>query len=124
MVKSGGKNMICIECPKGCNLAVDIENCKVVKVSGARCPKGLGYAVAELENPSRILTATALSDGLDIKLIPVRTDKPIPKKELFRAMEEIGKMRIGVPVEAGGVICRNFLGLGVNLVATRQAQLL
>jgi CxxC motif-containing protein len=119
---AGVKNMICIECPKGCSLTVDIEDRKVSGVRGARCPKGLGYAVAELENPSRILTATVLSDGLDIKLVPVRTDRPIPKKELFRAMEEIGRMRLVRPVEAGGVVAENFLGLGVNLIATRPAK--
>ena len=114
--------MICIECPKGCSLTVDIEDRNVSGVRGARCPKGLCYSVAELENPSRMLTATVLSDGLDIKLVPVRTDRPIPKKELFRAMEEIGRMRLVRPVEAGGVVAENFLGLGVNLIATRPAK--
>ena len=31
------KNMICIECPKGCALAVDIDNGKVVKVIEESC---------------------------------------------------------------------------------------
>jgi CxxC motif-containing protein len=115
------KKMVCIECPKGCLLSADIENCKVVKVAGAKCPKGIIYAAAEAENPSRILTATVLADGLDIKLVPVRTDKPIPKKDLFRAMEEIGKMRIAKPLRAGDTIVDNFLGLGVKLMATREA---
>ena len=114
------KKMVCIECPKGCVLSVDIENCKVVKVTGAKCPKGIVYAAAEIDNPSRILTATVLADGLDIKLVPVRTDKPLPKKDLFRAMEEIEKMRITKPLKCGDTIVDNFLGLGVKLVATRK----
>ena len=114
------KNMVCIECPKGCLLSVDIELCAVKGVKGAKCPKGVGYAVTEIENPARILTATVVAKGLDVKLVPVRTNKPMPKKDLFRAMEEIGKLRITKPVRAGETVVENFLGLGVKLVATRE----
>ena len=115
------KKMTCIECPKGCTLSVDIENCKVVKVDGAKCPKGTAYAVSESESPVRIFTATVMAEGLNLKLVPVRTDKPIPKRDIFKAAEETGRMRIKVPLEAGDTIIENFLGLGVKLVATREA---
>ena len=118
------KRMICIECPKGCALSVDIENCKVVKVEGAKCPKGNEYAVTEAESPMRILTATALTEGLSLKLVPVRTDRAIPKKELSRAVKEIRKMRITSPVKSGDAIDKDFLGLGVKLIATREAGLI
>ncbi len=113
------KKMICIECPKGCALSVDIENCKVNKVTGAGCPRGIAYAVSEVQDPSRIFTATVLAEGLDLKLVPVRTAKPIPKKDLFRAAEEVHKMRITKPLKAGDVIVEDFLALGVKLIATR-----
>ena len=115
------KKMTCIECPKSCALSVDIENCEVKNVAGAKCPRGAAYAVSEVQSPVRILTATAMAIGLDLKLIPVRTDKPIPKKDIIRAAEEIGKMKIGKPVKVGDVIVENFLGLGVKLLATREA---
>lgn len=114
------KKMTCIECPKGCTLSVDIENCRVIQVSGAKCPRGTGYAVSEIQNPVRILTATVASKGLNLKLVPVRTDKPIPKKDISRAVEEIGKIRVASPLKAGDVIAENFLGLGVKLLATRE----
>ena len=115
------KNMICIECPNGCVLSVEIDPGRVVKVSGARCPKGMAYAAAEIDNPVRIFTATALTRGLSLKLIPVRTNKPIPRKDLSRAIEEVLKIRVKEPVETGDIIIDNFLGLGVNLIATRKA---
>lgn len=113
------KTLTCIECPKGCGLSVDIENCKVKDVKGAKCPKGIGYAIAELENPTRVLTATVPAKGLGLKLVPVRTDKPIPKKDLLKAMEEIGKIRITRKLSSGDTIIEDFLGLGVKLVVTR-----
>ncbi len=114
------KNLTCIECPLGCILSVDVENCKVIKVSGNKCPKGEKYAVSEIENPIRILTSTILCQGLDLKILPVRTDQPIPKARIQESMAEIKKIRVNKPVQAGEIIAKNFLGLGVNLIATRN----
>jgi len=101
-------------------LSVDIENCRVIKVSGNKCPKGEGYAASEIENPLRILTSAVLSEDLLLKMIPVRTDKPIPKSRILDAMAEIKKLRVSRPLRVGEVIVNNFLGLGANLIATRD----
>lgn len=114
------KKLTCIECPKGCILSVEIENCRVVKVSGNECPKAEKYAAQEIENPMRILTSVVLAEGLELKMVPVRTDKPIPKSKIMEAMGEIKKMRLKNPVESGSVIVENFLNLGVSLLATRN----
>lgn len=113
------KNMICIECPKSCALAVDIDNGKAAKVRGAKCPKGAAYAALEVQDPVRILTATVSAEGLSLKLVPVRTNKPIPKKDILKAMEEIKKIRVKAPVRVGDVVIKDLLGLGVKVTATR-----
>lgn len=114
------KELICIECPKGCVLSVDIENCRVVKVSGSECPKGEKYAVSEIEDPKRILTSTVLTQGLSLKMLPVRTDRPIPKSRIFEAMNEIRKIKINKAVNAGDIILENLLGIEINLIVTRD----
>jgi CxxC motif-containing protein len=116
------KNITCIECPVGCSLRVDIENCRVVKVEGHKCPKGEKYAIAEVENPVRVLAATVLAQGLSVKMIPVKTDVPIPKERMMEAMTEIKRIRLDRPVKVGDVIKDDLLGLGVKLVATRSVQ--
>ena len=116
------KEMTCIECPVGCSLAVEYEGCKVTKVSGNKCPKAEPYAAAEIENPERFLTSVVLCEGLGLKMLSVRTDEPIPKKKISDAMAEIKKIRLRIPVQAGDIIAANFLGLGVNLIATREAE--
>ncbi len=103
-------------------MTVDIENFKVIRVTGNKCPKGEEYAISEIENPARILTSSVLSQGLGLKMIPVRTDKPIPKSRIFEAMEEIKKVRLSRPLNTGNVIVKNFLGLDVNLIATRRVE--
>ena len=116
------KKITCIECPKGCTLSLDIENCRVVKVSGNECPKGEKYAIAEVESPLRVLTSSILTEGLDLKMAPVRTDRAIPKSKMLDAVDAIKKIRIKKRVRQGEVIAENFLGLGVNLIATREVR--
>ena len=115
------KKLTCIECPKSCALSIGIENCRVVKVSGNECPKGQMYAVQEIEHPMRILTSAVLAQGLSLKMVPVRTDKPIPKASLAGAMDEVKKLRLTIPVKSGAILVNNFLNLGVNLITTRTA---
>ena len=114
------KKLTCIECPKGCLLSIDIENCRVVKVSRNECPKGEKYAIQEIENPMRILTSAVLAKGLSLKMVPVRTDKPIPKSKIMEAMGEIKKIRLRNPVKTGEVVLENLLNIGANVIATRD----
>ena len=114
------REMICIECPLGCALSVDIDNSKVIATRGNKCPKGEVYAVSEVESPRRFFTATVLAENLEIKMVPVKTAAPIPKAKIIEAAIEIKKIKINKPVSAGETIVKNFLGLGVDLVATRS----
>ena len=113
------KKMICIECPKGCVLEADMDS-KPIGITGNLCPKGEKYAISEIENPVRVLTSSVLTEGMSLKMVPVRTDRPIPKKDLLEAMEEIKKIRLKKSVAVGDIVMKDLLGLGVNLVATRE----
>ena len=115
------KKIICVECPKGCVLSIDLQNDEVKDIIGNECPKGQDYAVSEIKNPMRILTTSVLTQGLLLKMVPVRTDKPIPKNKLSVAINEVKKIRLCNPVTSGDVIVKNFLGLDVNLIATRNS---
>lgn len=116
------RKMICIECPRSCALTVDIENCRIFKVEGNKCPKGAEYARSEVENPVRILTGTVLTQGLALKMVPVRTDQPIPKTKIFEAAAEFKKIKVTKPLHTRDIIVANFMGLGVNLIATRDSE--
>ncbi len=115
------KKMTCIECPVGCQLEVEIgESGKVVTVSRNKCPKGEKYAIEETENPVRVLTTTVLTEGLPLRTVSVKTDRPIPKARLLEAMREISKVRLRKSVKVGEVVVPNLIGLDANLIATRN----
>ena len=101
-------------------LAVDIADGKLIKAGGNRCHKGLVYARAEVENPQRIFTSTVLCSGLELKMLPVRTTQPIPKAKIIEVGLEVKKIRVDKPVSVGEAVVKNFLSLGVDLIATRN----
>ncbi|MBI4651363.1 DUF1667 domain-containing protein [Candidatus Desantisbacteria bacterium] len=114
------KKMTCIECPKGCLIKITLENLQIVKIDGNICIKGKTYAGSEINNPLRIVTSSVLALGLPLKMIPVRTDKPVSKDKIFEVMSLIKKVRVTKPVYAGDIIVTNILQSGANLIATRD----
>ena len=105
----------CVECPLGCDLTVKIEEEKIVNISGNSCPRGKAYAESEVILPKRVLTTTVrLSDG---RVLPVKTDKPIPKFETLNLMEKINKIIVNPPIKMGEIIAKDLI-YGVNLIAT------
>ena len=109
------KKLICISCPRGCHLEVD-EN---LNVTGNTCPRGKTYGIAEVTNPTRMISSTVkIIDGEIIRL-PVATASPIPKGKIFDVMNEINKVSVKAPIKCGDVVIKNVLGLGVDIIATR-----
>ena len=115
------RELTCIVCPKGCQLRVELEGKKVLSVSGHTCKRGEAYAQAECTAPMRTLTTTAAVIGGGV--VPVKTDKTIPKERMFDCMAEINKARVPADAKAGDVVIENILGTGANVITTRNVQL-
>lgn len=111
------KNMTCIICPMGCDLEIEITE-NDIKVTGNTCPRGEVYAKNECTNPVRTLTTTMrCKNG---KILPVKTDKPVPKDKLFECMEVINKTLAVLPISVGDIIIENILDTGSNVVASKE----
>ena len=114
------KLIICIQCPKGCNVKITFSKKAIIKIEGNTCEKGELYVKQELENPVRTITSTVLTKGLELKMLPVKTSSSIPKAKIMEIMKEIRKTLVKKPVKTGDVIIKNILGLGIDLVSTRD----
>ncbi len=114
------KKLICVECPKGCVLIVDINGESVVSVSGNECPKGEKYAYHEAGNPVRVLTSTICVEGMSVRMLPIKTDRAIPKEMLMSVIQEVKKIRLMRSVAVGDIILRNVCNSGANIIATRE----
>lgn len=115
-------NVICTNCPMGCNITLSIEerSGEVIAIEGNKCKQGRQYALAEFRNPVRVLTATVRTTSKKSPLLPVRTNKPIPKDKMKDMMYVIARIIVNKPVKIGQVIEPNIMDMGVNLIATRD----
>ncbi len=115
--------MICITCPRGCALDVTVDGKTVLKTEGNSCQRGVDYAVAEVTDPRRMVTTTVRVKGGVHPLVPVFTEKPIPKPQIFELLAEARKVELTAPVKYGDVVMENVLGTGVNVLASRNIPL-
>ncbi len=112
------EKMICIACPMGCHLEIDVEN--DYAVTGNLCKRGEVYGKKELINPTRIVTSTIIIKKAIYKRLPVKTNGEIPKNKIFDVMAEINKVTVTSPIKMGDVIIENVCDTGIDIVASRS----
>jgi len=110
------REMTCIVCPMGCQLEVEIENGNVTSVKGNTCPRGEQYAKTESTNPQRMVTTTVMCDNG--KLLPVKTDRPVKKDDVFKVMDAINNFTAHLPIKIKDVIIENVCG--ANIIAVKN----
>ena len=113
------RNLTCIVCPIGCSLEIELnDNNEVVSVTGNTCPRGPKYAISECTNPERVVTTTVMCENGQV--IPIKTNKPIPKSKIFECMQIINKHTCKLPVRIGDVIIADVFGS--DIVATKNME--
>jgi CxxC motif-containing protein len=120
-MKMEKKVVTCTICPIGCCIEVseDKGSDTGYMITGNSCKRGIGYAITEITNPSRILTSTVKLKNSGLRRLPVRTDKPIPRELMFPCMKLINSVEIDAPVKLGDIIIKNILSTGVNVISSR-----
>lgn len=108
--------LVCIVCPRGCTLQVEPEG-DTFRVTGSSCKRGEAFALSEQTAPMRTLCTTVRTAFPDVPVLPVRLSAEIPKGQIFPVMAAINAVTLDRPVDMGGVILGNVLGLGVDVVA-------
>ena len=112
------KQFTCIVCPEGCLLAIDEKQDGSYTIKGNKCKRGKKFAVEEIINPKRVVTTTIKINGRNFKRLPVRSDKPVPKEDMIKLVEEIKKLKVKKPVAMGDVLLRNFNNSNINVIAS------
>lgn len=115
------KELTCIICPTGCRITVTLDGGRIVDIKGNTCQRGKNYAENEATYPLRTLTSTVEVTTLHGRvMLPVRTDRPIPKEALFDGMMLIRRCKAKAPVKTGDVLIADFVESGTNLVACKD----
>jgi CxxC motif-containing protein len=111
------KEILCIVCPNGCRLRVEESGGKFT-VTGNQCKRGVLFAEAEMTNPVRTLTTTVRTVFPAVPVLPVRTDREIPKGRIKDVMRFLGTLTVDKPLGINDVVAENVLGLECNVIAT------
>ena len=102
--------MNCIMCPMGCEMTVTIENGAVTNVTGNTCPRGAKYANDEVTAPKRMLTST----------VAVVSANVLPKERILDCARFLRSVKVTAPIKTGDVVVKDILGLGVDIIASRD----
>ena len=114
------KELICINCPMGCMLSVDIDDSGEMTVTGNQCPRGDAYARKELTNPTRIVTSIVkVTDG-ELPVVSVKTKEDIPKDRIDDIINALKDISVEAPVLIGEVVLADAAGTGVDVIATKN----
>ncbi|MHA2007877.1 MAG: DUF1667 domain-containing protein [Promethearchaeota archaeon] len=118
-IPEGSKEIRCIVCPTGCLVHIENIDGELI-IEGHSCKRGEEYARDEFIAPKRILTTTIRVEKGFLPLIPVRSDKPLPKEKLKETLKEIAKIKLTAPIKMGDILIKNVLDLDVNIIASRD----
>ena len=115
------KNIICVACPMGCGVTVELDdNGTILSVTGNTCKRGDAYARTEITNPVRSLATTVKVEGGVFNVVPCKSAGALPKDKIFECMEVINKATAKAPVKLGDVLVSDILGTGIDIVATNH----
>lgn len=122
--RNRAETLICINCPRGCQLTVrretDADEPSVL-VEGNACPRGVDYAAQEVLHPVRVLTCLMRPAGSQ-KPVSVRTTGAVPKERLLDCARQVYRTHPSLPIRRGDVLIEDLCGTGIAVIATRDAQ--
>jgi CxxC motif-containing protein len=113
------KHFVCVVCPIGCEIDVVHDGSKIISMEGNKCEKSEEFVTQELIEPMRILTTTVRIQGARWPVIPVRTDKAVPKRLFPRIMNQLKRIKLQAPVNMLDVVMNDIARTGANVIATR-----
>jgi len=113
------KHFVCVVCPVGCEIDVVHDGSKIISMEGNKCEKSEEFARQELIEPMRILTTTVRIQGSKWPVIPVRTDRTIPKRLFPRIIRQLRDIKLQAPVNILDVVVKDVLRTGASIIATR-----
>jgi len=114
------RKIICITCPKGCNLDVEIKDNGEVITTGNGCKRGQDYVLGELHDPRRMVATTVKISGSVHPLLPVYTSSAFPKGRIHELLDTLRKVELQSPVEMGQGVVENVLGEGIDILSSRN----
>jgi CxxC motif-containing protein len=91
---------------------------EISEVSEYKCKVGKKYAQHEYKAPKRVLTATVKTENSDRRLMPVRSNKPVPKEKLGDCMSVLAGIKVKPTHNIGDVVVNDILCTVADIICT------
>ena len=112
------KEFVCIRCPLGCNITVELDGADIKNITGNTCLRGADYVTKELTDPRRIVTSLVRVQGGELPVVSVKTAADIPKDKISDCIKVLKGITLTAPVHMGDIVVENICGTGVKIVST------
>lgn len=116
------REFVCIGCPMGCNVTVELDADQIKSITGNTCPRGADYVTKELTDPRRIVTSLVRVSGGELPVVSVKTASDIPKDQIQNCIRALKDVELQAPVHVGDVVLADVCGTGIDVVATRTVE--
>ena len=103
------RELVCIVCPKGCNMTATIHGDNVAVV-GNGCSRGEQYAVNECLHPMRMVTTTVRVSNRSDRMVSVKTESHVPKEHVEDVVKFLRKITVEAPTFVGQVLVDDVFG--------------
>lgn len=113
------RELICIGCPMGCAVTVELEAGEIRKIYGNTCKTGENYARKEVTAPERTVTTTVRVKGGVCAAAPVKTSGGVAKDKIFDVIEALKGICLEASVSAGDTAVKDVCGTGADVTVTR-----
>mgnify|MGYP003617871531 CR=1 FL=1 len=118
------KDIICVACPMGCQISVELnDDGEILSVTGNTCKRGAQYAEKEVTHPTRIVTTSVAVTGstTGAHTVSCTTASDIPKEKIFAVIDALRGLTVSAPVRIGDVLLPDAAGTGVPIIATKHS---
>ena len=116
------REFVCIGCPLGCNVIVELDGTEIKNITGNTCPRGADYVTKELTDPRRIVTSLVRVTGGELPVVSVKTASDIPKDKIRDCIRALKDVELSAPVHVGDVVLKDVCGTGINVIATKTIE--
>ena len=116
------REFVCIGCPLGCNVTVELDGTEIKNITGNTCPRGADYVTKELTDPRRIVTSLVRVTGGELPVVSVKTASDIPKDKIRDCIRALKDAELSAPVHVGDVVLKDVCGTGINVIATKTIE--
>ncbi|MDP4146169.1 MAG: DUF1667 domain-containing protein [Bacillota bacterium] len=67
-----------------------------------------------------ILTTVVRVKGGKVRVVPVKSNKPMDKSLFLECSKALGRIYVGLPINVGDIICHNILNTGIDIICTKR----